>query len=112
MRRKLLQRTAKAGGLLYVAEMHGGSIHHKMDHLVCFLPGAPCSMQIPSAKAPLTNALLEVGASLLLYMGQLWTLCLQPKIAFQCKRTPYAARIHTKSCVSLQGCTLRFTCMT
>ena len=40
MRRKLLQRTAKTGGLLYVAEMHGNSVHHKMDHLVCFLPGA------------------------------------------------------------------------
>ena len=60
VRRKLLQRTAKAGGLLYVAEMHGGSIHHKMDHLVCFLPGAPCSMQMPSAKALLTRCPSEV----------------------------------------------------
>ena len=63
VRRKLLQRTAKAGGLLYVAEMHGGSIHHKMDHLVCFLPGALSFMHTPSAKALLTDALLGVGAS-------------------------------------------------
>ena len=55
MRSKLLQRTAKSGGLLYVAEMHGGSVHHKMDHLVCFLPGMPCSMQTPSVKALLTD---------------------------------------------------------
>ena len=55
MRRKLLQRTAKAGGLLYVAEMHGGSIHHKMDHLVCFLPGAPSFTHTPNAKALYTG---------------------------------------------------------
>ena len=55
VRRKLLQRTAKAGGLLYVAEMHGGSVHHKMDHLVCFLPGAPSSKRTPCARALLTG---------------------------------------------------------
>ena len=43
VRERLLQRTAPAGaggsGLLDVAELHGGTIVHKMDHLVCFLPG-------------------------------------------------------------------------
>ena len=84
MRRKLLQRTAKAGGLLYVAEMHGGSIHHKMDHLVCFLPGALSFTHTPSAKALLTDALLEVSASPPLCVGELWTSCLQSKTAIQC----------------------------
>ena len=41
VRRRLLQRTAKEGGLLYVAELHGTALVRKMDHLVCFLPGAP-----------------------------------------------------------------------
>ena len=40
VRRRLLQRTAKEGGLLYVAELHGNALVRKMDHLVCFLPGA------------------------------------------------------------------------
>jgi hypothetical protein len=43
VRERLLQRTAttggRGGGLLYVAELHGGTLVHKMDHLVCFLPG-------------------------------------------------------------------------
>jgi hypothetical protein len=42
VRERLLQRTAPAGaggGLLYVAELHGGTLVHEMDHLVCFLPG-------------------------------------------------------------------------
>ena len=43
VRRRLLHRTAKEGGLLYVAELHGNSIQPKMDHLVCFLPGVPLS---------------------------------------------------------------------
>ena len=49
MRRRLLQRTAKDGGLLYVAELHGTALVRKMDHLVCFLPGAsmPCATCTP-----------------------------------------------------------------
>ena len=39
VRHRLLQRTAKEGGLLYVAELHGEGLVRKMDHLVCFLPG-------------------------------------------------------------------------
>lgn len=44
VRRRLLQRTAKEGGLLYVAELHGNALVRKMDHLVCFLPGAPFAL--------------------------------------------------------------------
>ena len=42
MRHRLLARTAPAaqGGLLYVGELHGEALQPKMDHLVCFLPGA------------------------------------------------------------------------
>ncbi len=43
VRERLLQRTAPSAagaGLLYVGELHGGVLVHKMDHLVCFLPGA------------------------------------------------------------------------
>ena len=50
VRKKLLQRTAKEGGLLYVAELHGTSVQPKMDHLVCFLPGEPCP-HLPSPHA-------------------------------------------------------------
>ncbi|KAK9837344.1 hypothetical protein WJX81_007743 [Elliptochloris bilobata] len=42
VRERLLQRTVPGragGGLAYVGELHGGVIVHKMDHLVCFLPG-------------------------------------------------------------------------
>ena len=38
VRARLLARSA--GGLLYVAELVGGALSPKMDHLVCFLPGA------------------------------------------------------------------------
>lgn len=41
---RLLKRTAPAGrpGLWYVAEqLPSGQLSGKMDHLVCFLPGAP-----------------------------------------------------------------------
>lgn len=52
VRRRLLQRTAKQGGLLYVAELHGGAAQPKMDHLVCFLPGGAlshaCRHHVPS----------------------------------------------------------------
>jgi hypothetical protein len=40
VRRKLLARTAPGDGLLYVGELHGTTLQPKMDHLVCFLPGA------------------------------------------------------------------------
>lgn len=40
VRTLLLQSTAPEGGLLYVAELHSKSPWAKMDHLVCFLPGA------------------------------------------------------------------------
>ena len=37
----LLQRSGPGSeGLLYVGELKGRHVHHKMDHLVCFLPGA------------------------------------------------------------------------
>eukprot|EP00891_Asterochloris_glomerata_P000369 jgi/Astpho2/369/Aster-02244 len=36
----LLQRSGPGSeGLLYVGELKGRHVHHKMDHLVCFLPG-------------------------------------------------------------------------
>lgn len=47
VRKKLLHRTAKKGGLLYVAELHGTATQPKMDHLVCFLPGE-ASHHLPS----------------------------------------------------------------
>ena len=42
VRSRLLRRTAPGkSGLLYVGEMHGeNNLQPKMDHLVCFLPGA------------------------------------------------------------------------
>lgn len=40
VRKKLLARTAPQGGLLFVGELHGEILEPKMDHLVCFLPGA------------------------------------------------------------------------
>eukprot|EP00884_Botryococcus_braunii_P010869 jgi/Botrbrau1/19784/Bobra.0124s0032.1 len=41
VREKLLQysRPEAEGGLLYIAELHQGSLEPKMDHLVCFMPG-------------------------------------------------------------------------
>lgn len=35
--KRLLQTTS--GGLTYVADLNGNQLNHKMDHLVCFLPG-------------------------------------------------------------------------
>ena len=36
----MLQRSGPGSeGLLYVGELKGRHVHHKMDHLVCFLPG-------------------------------------------------------------------------
>ena len=43
VRERLLHRTVPGrtgAGLAYVGELHGGVLVHKMDHLVCFLPGA------------------------------------------------------------------------
>ena len=41
MRSRLLARTALQGaGLLFVGELHNAELTPKMDHLVCFLPGA------------------------------------------------------------------------
>mmetsp|Transcript_157299 Transcript_157299/g.293448 ORF Transcript_157299/g.293448 Transcript_157299/m.293448 type:complete len:750 (+) Transcript_157299:33-2282(+) len=37
MMSQLIQRTR--GGLTYIAEMNGGRINHKMDHLACFVGG-------------------------------------------------------------------------
>ena len=39
MHKKLLQYS-KPSGLAYVADLNGGRLNHKMDHLVCFLGGA------------------------------------------------------------------------
>lgn len=38
-RAKLLQRSAHSG-LLFLAELEGDAMVPKMDHLVCFMPGA------------------------------------------------------------------------
>lgn len=38
IRSRLFKRSA-GNGLLYVAELDGGTVKDKMDHLVCFLPG-------------------------------------------------------------------------
>jgi mannosyl-oligosaccharide alpha-1,2-mannosidase len=37
--RKRLLRKSKNGKLMYIAEQNGDSLLHKMDHLVCFVPG-------------------------------------------------------------------------
>ena len=45
VRERMLHRTVPGrtgAGLAYVGELHGGVLVHKMDHLVCFLPGALC----------------------------------------------------------------------
>ncbi len=55
VRRRLLQRTAKEGGLLYVAELHGTALVRKMDHLVCFLPGTPPPNSAMLLFTPLTK---------------------------------------------------------
>ena len=80
MRKKLLQRTAKTGGLLYVAEMHGGSVHHKMDHLVCFLPGAPSFMHTPCAKALHIGCTPDSLCITTAACGRAMNPCVQPKI--------------------------------
>ena len=36
---KVLLRKSLPNGLAYVADFDGSEIEHKMDHLVCFLPG-------------------------------------------------------------------------
>ena len=50
VRKKLLARTAPQGGLLFVGELHGEVLEPKMDHLVCFLPGA--SSATPAVLCP------------------------------------------------------------
>ena len=53
----LLLRT-EAGGLLYVAELHGASLHPKFDHLVCFLPGGLPILTLIGSCFPMYNPLV------------------------------------------------------
>ena len=69
VRRRLLQRTAKEGGLLYVAELHGNAIVRKMDHLVCFLPGASL-LCAASLRLPCMHQDTDIASG--------WQICLSP----------------------------------
>ena len=60
MAAKLLKRSSPSN-LAYVGDWDGGRIHHKMDHLVCFLPGilalgAYTKPDSPNAKRDMTLA--------------------------------------------------------
>ena len=71
--RRLLRRTAPVGrpGLWYVGEQElaGGEASGKMDHLVCFLPGAEAVWECGCQPACLPSLLHQTGRWVMLGAG-------------------------------------------